>query len=153
MLAMLAAVATMTVPRLSAWLDDDTRNSARTIAALLRYLDERAAADRTSYRLLLDLDRQTVTVAQRTDGAGFKAPEEPYLQRYFVPVSAPLAAVITGRTGGVTKGTVTVWYGSAGLSEPLVLHLGRAGRTPYTVQALPVNRTVKVARGWLEVIL
>lgn len=151
-LVILAGAAALVLPRLSALQDGDTRNSARNIAALLRYLDERAVAGRIRYRLVVDLNEQRITVQQLTGSGEVRLPDDPFLQRNPLLGATRLADLTTERNGTVTSGSVAVAYGVGGLSEALVLHLGVPGRQQYTVQALPINGSVKVADQHLEMI-
>ena len=152
-LVILAGASALVLPRLSAMQDGDTRSSARNIATLLRYLDERAVAGRTSYRLQIDLDEQKISVQQLNAAGESKLPDDPFLQRNPLIGATRLAEIKTERSGAAAKGITSVSYSIGGLSEVLVLHLGVPGRQQYTVQALPVNGSVKVAEGWLEIIL
>jgi general secretion pathway protein H len=152
-LVILAGVAALVVPRLSALQDGETRMAARNIATLLRYLDERAVAGRKSYRLRIDLNEQQLTVLQLNGAGEEHLPDDPFLQRNPLGAgSARITELTTERLGTVTSGTVTIPYGVGGLSEPLVLHLGETGSGQYTVQALPINASVKVVEGHVEMI-
>ena len=151
-LLIIAAAAAMVLPRLSAFQDLETRNSARNIAELMGHLNERAVAGRTGYRLLIDLNSQKISVQQLTESGDTKIPDDPFLQRNPVTGSTRISDLTTERRGKVESGSVTLPYGIGGLSEPVVLRLGRPGGRQYTVQALPVNGSVKVAEGSLEMI-
>lgn len=151
-LVILAGVAALVLPRLTVLLDESTRSSARNISTLLRYLDERAVAGRSRYRLQVDLNEQRITVLQVAASGELRPPDDPFLLRTPLVGDARIADIMTDRTGTVTSGTVTIPYGPGGLSEPVLLHLGTAETQQYTVQALPVSASVKVAKGRLEII-
>ena len=149
-LVILAGVAALAVPRLESLLDGDTRSSARNVATLLRYLDERAVAGRVRYRLMIDLNEQKITVLQLSGLGEERAPDDPFLQRNPLLGTTRISALSTDRLGTVTIGFVKIPYGPGGLSEPLVLHLGEPKGRQYTIQALPINASVKVSEGNLE---
>lgn len=151
-LVILASVAALVLPRLSAMLDGETRATARNVATLLRYLDERAISGRIRYRLLVDLNEQRITVLQISALGEEQPPEDPFLLRNPLAGSTRIADLTTERLGTVTSGMVKIPYGPGGLSEPLLLHLGDHAARQYTIQALPVNGSVKVAEGNLEII-
>lgn len=151
-LVILAGVTALVLPRLSAMFDGDTRSTARNVVSLLRYLDERAIAGRTRYRLLVDLDEQRISVLQISGLGEEQAPDDPFLLRNPLVGSALIADLSTERLGTVTSGTIRIPYGPGGLAEPLLLHLGDQNTRQYTVQALPVNGSVRVAEGNLEIL-
>ncbi len=152
-LFILSGAAVLVLPRLTAMQDGDARSSARNIAAMMRYLDERAVAGRTRYRLQLDLNEQKISVQQLGKEGVAKLPDDPFLQRNPLIGSARLEDVSTERSGIINSGSIAVTYGIGGLSEPIVLHLGIPGREkPFTVQALPTSGSVRVAEGRLEMI-
>lgn len=151
-LVILAGIAALVLPRLSLLLDENTRSSARTISTLLRYLDERAVAGRNRYRLQIDLNQQKIAVLQIAANGEDHPPDDPFLLRNPLVGDTRISDVMTDRMGTVTSGTVQILYGPGGLAEPLLIHLGTADTQQYTVQALPISASVKVAKGYLEII-
>lgn len=152
MLVILAGVAAVAAPRLAVLGEYDSRSSARSMATLLRYLDERAVTARTPYRLTIDLDEQTILVQQKNIFGELIQPDDPFLSHNPLQGSTRITGLRTDRTGSINNGVLSVDYGSGGLGEPLVMHLETPGKAQYTVQALPVNGSVKVAEGYLELI-
>jgi prepilin-type N-terminal cleavage/methylation domain-containing protein len=134
-LVILAGVTALVLPRLSAMFDGDTRSTARNVVSLLRYLDE-----------------QRISVLQISGLGEEQAPDDPFLLRNPLVGSARIADLSTERLGTVTSGTIRIPYGPGGLAEPLLLHLGDQNTRQYTVQALPVNGSVRVAEGNLEIL-
>lgn len=151
-LVILSGIAALVLPRLALFKDGDTRTAARNIATLLRYVDERAVAGRIRYRLQLDLNEQRISVLQISASGEEQPPDDPFLLRNPLVGDARIADLTTERLGTVTSGTVKITYGPGGLAEPVLLHLGNPESRQYTIQALPVNGSVKVAQGYLEVI-
>jgi len=151
-LVILTGVAVLVLPRLGAMFDGDTRSTARNVATLLRYLDERAVAGRVRYRLLVDLNEQRIAVLQVSAAGEEHTPEDPFLLRNPLVGGARITDLTTERLGIVTSGTIRIPYGPGGLAEPFLLHLGVPAARQYTVQALPVNGSVRVAEGNLEMI-
>lgn len=151
-LVVLAGAAALVLPRLSAWQDHDARNSARNLATMLRYLHEQAITSRTRYQLAIDLNQQKLSVQQLRASGEATLADDPFLQRNPLLGATRLSDVNTERSGTVSSGSLKIAYGVGGLSEPLVLHLGIPGGQQYTVQTLPVNGSVKVAEGSLDMI-
>lgn len=151
-LVILGTVTALVLPRVASFGDQDSRLSARNTATLLRYLGERSISSRTIYRLTIDLDQQTMQVEQKNGLGEYLRPEDPFLSRNPLQGKARLTDIRTGRNGTVSNGKVSVIYGTAGLSEPLLVHIDLPGKDGFTVQALPVNGSVRVAEGRLEVI-
>ena len=152
MLVILAGVAALVLPRFTSLFDGDARLAARNVATLLRYLDERAVTGRIRYRLLVDLNEQQISVLQVSGLGEEQPPEDPFLLRNPLTGGTQITDLTTERLGTVTSGTIKIPFGPGGLSEPLLLHLGSPDTRQYTVQALPVNGSVRVAEGNLEII-
>ncbi len=151
-LVILATVTALVFPRISALQDGDTRATARNMASMMRYLDERSASGRNRYLLLFDLDEQRVTVFQ-IDASGKEImPDDPYMQRNPLIGKVRILDLVTDRLGTIKNGVVKIRYGVAGLAEPVLLHLEGSNGKQYTVQALPVSGSVKIAEGNLEII-
>ena len=151
-LVILAGVAALALPRMTALFDNDVLAPARTTATLLRYLEERAIVGLTSYRLQVDPNKQQTTVVQLSGLGEEQSPDDPFLARNPLSGATRIADLTSARLGKVTSGTVSIPYGPGGLAEPLLLRLGETSGRQYTVQALPVNGSVKIAEGWLESI-
>ncbi len=151
-LVILAGVAAVAAPRLAVLGEYDSRSSARSMATLLRYLDERSVTARIPYRLTINLDEQSVFVQQKNIFGELVQPDDPFLSRNPLQGSTQITGLRTDRTGSIKSGTLAVDYGSGGLGEALVVYLETPGKVQYTVQALPVNGSVKVAEGYLELI-
>lgn len=149
-LVILSAVVALVVPRLPSMQEAGLRSSARQLAALLRYLDERAVATKQPYRLRVNLDEQRIDVVVRSASGDELPADDPYLQRNPLVAGTQISDLTTERLGRVTSGQVLVSYGPGGLTEPLLLHLSLPAGASYTVQALPVSSTVRVFDGYRE---
>jgi len=151
-MVVLSLALAMVLPRLPFMQEANLRSSARQVAALLRYLDERAVATKSSYRLLIDLDQNHIKVLKRSVTGEDLPVNDPYLQRSPVSKGIIISDLSTERQGRIISGQVLVPYGPAGLVEPLLIHLELPAGSSYTVQALPVSSTVRVFAGYQDTL-
>jgi general secretion pathway protein H len=144
-IALLSLVALLVFPRLPATEAAELRGSARSLAALLRYLGERSVTAKSHYLVRLDLAAETVTVLQRSAGGEDLLPDDPFLRRRFLADGVTLAEVETASLGRLGEGEVTVHYGPGGLAEYLAVRLvGKKGER-FTVAAYPQGGKVTIA--------
>ncbi len=144
-LTLLATVAVLIAPRLPSLQQSGLRSSARQLAALMRYLDERAVGSKQTYRLRINLNEQRIDVVRPAPAGEELPPGDPYLQRNPLQEGIRIVSLSTERLGTVTSGTVRIGYGPGGLSEPLTVNLGMADDdTAISVQAFPAGRVVRV---------
>lgn len=149
-LALLAMAAALVIPRLPAMQESKLHDSARRLAAQMRYLDERAVSGKSGYRLRINLDEQKIDVAKKSATGEEILPEDPYLQRSTIAEGVVIKDVRTERLGLINNGTVRINYGPGGLSELILIHLALPGGPEVTIQALPVRGMVRIADGYLE---
>ncbi len=149
-LVILAGVAALVAPRLVFLQDMALRNSSRRVVTLLRYLDERAVATKRYYRLKINLDEKRIAVVQLTPLGEEQQPDDPFLQRNPLSDGVGIIDVTTNRLGKTADGSVSIPYGPGGLGEPFLLHLGAIDKKQFTIQALPVSATVRLAEGYQE---
>ncbi|HEY6008834.1 MAG TPA: prepilin-type N-terminal cleavage/methylation domain-containing protein [Geobacteraceae bacterium] len=149
-IVILALTAAIVLPRFSFTDDGRLRTSARTVAALLRYLGERGATGGGTYRLHLNPGDNTMSVTRLAENGEESRPEDPFLNRAFLAQGVSLADVVLPRFGKVRESEVIVTLGPRGLSDFLVLHLKGKGEAAYTIFAYPEGGRVKVVAGYQE---
>lgn len=148
-IAIVSLLALMVLPKLTGG-DEGLRTSARSLAALVRYLGERGATTGGTYRLHLNLADNSVTVGLRSATGGETLPADTFFRRRFLAEGVNIADVNLPRTGRVTDGEATVDVGPGGLGEFLIIHLKGRGDTYFTLFAYPNGGRVKVAKGYEE---
>jgi general secretion pathway protein H len=146
-IAIIALAAAIVIPRLPVADSARLRTSARSVAAMLRYLGERGATTGTVYRLHLNLTDNSITVMTRGQDGGESPPKDSFLTRRFLAEGVSLADVELSRLGKVATGEVTIDYGPGGLSEYFIIHLKGAGDEFYTLYSYPSGGRVKVEKG------
>lgn len=152
MLMILSVVVALVLPRLPIMKEAGLQTSARQVAALLRYLDERSIATKGNYQLRINLDEHSIDVIKRSTSGEDVSVDDPYLQRSPLVDGVIISDLTTERMGRVTTGQVQITYGPGGLVEPLLLHLEIPGGSSYTVQALPVSSTVRIVAGYQDTV-
>ena len=147
---LLGVVTALVAPRIVTTNGAALQTSARSTAALLRYLGERANGSKDVYRLHFDLAGNGIRVARRLPGGEETAPEDPMLRRRVLEDGVRISDVQTPRLGKVTEGKLLVDVGPAGLGELLVIHLAAGRDESCTVIAYPNNGKVKILAGYQD---
>lgn len=151
-LAILALVTLVVYPRLPTTEAANLRGAARSLAATLRYLGDRAAIGKAHYRLHLDLGTGSLTI--RTVAAGEESTTgDTLLDRRLPTGGTLLEEVRTESLGTVREGEVVVDIGPGGLPEALVIHLRNDRNDRYTVAAFPQGGKVTIREGYQEDLL
>lgn len=149
-LTILSVVMLLVIPRLPSSNASDLRNSARTLAATLRYLGENSVTARIQYRMHLNIRDSEVTIARRTADGGETTPDDTFLNNRILAEGIKIEDVITPRLGTVKEGEVLLDFGPAGMPEFTTVHLRNSDGRQYTVIAYPSNGKVKVYEGYQE---
>jgi prepilin-type N-terminal cleavage/methylation domain-containing protein len=149
-IVILAITAAIVLPRFSFTDEGRLRTSARTVAALLRYLGERGATGGGTYRLHLNPGDNTMGVMKLAESGEEIRPDDPFLTRSFLADGVILADVVLPRLGKVRDSEVVITLGPRGLLEFLVIHLRGKGEAAYTIFAYPEGGRVKVVSGYQE---
>jgi general secretion pathway protein H len=149
-LAIIGMVLMLVMPRLPSSEQENLKVSARTLAATIRYMQDRAATGRTTYYLHLTPGTDNVKVLEAgTDGSEIE-PLDPLLQKRPVKQGTVVADVIIPRLGKVNDGKLRLDVGTGGLRDFVVIHLRSPEGLFWTVMAFPASGKVKVFDGYQE---
>lgn len=149
-LAVIGMVMMLVIPRLPSSDGENLKASARTLAATLRYMQDRAATGRTIYYLRLEPGTDSVEVLEAAADGGVKEPGDPLLRRRPVVEGVQVADVVVPRLGKITDGQVRLEVGMGGLRDFVAIHLRSDGGAFWTVMAFPASGKVKVYEGYQE---
>jgi general secretion pathway protein H len=149
-LVIIGMVLMLVMPRLPSSEQENLKISARTLAATLRYMQDRAATGRTTYYLSVEPGTDSVKVLEAAADGGEKEPQDPLLQRRPVKEGIIVADVTIPRLGKVIDGKVRLDVGPGGLRDFVVIHLRSPQERFWTVMAFPASGKVKVYDGYQE---
>ncbi|BCS56103.1 Tfp pilus assembly protein FimT/FimU [Geobacter sp. SVR] len=149
-LALISLVMMLVIPRLPSTESEDLKNSARTLAATLRYMQDRAATNRTTYYLNFEPGTDTLRISEAAADGSEKEPEDPLLQKRPIEKGIQVADVVVPRLGKVTDGQFRLDIGMGGLRDFIIIHLRAANDSFWTVMAFPAGGKVKVYQGYQE---
>ena len=152
-LVILSITAALVVPRLPSSGGMALKSSARSTAALLRYLGERSTGSKHVYRLHLNISENSIKVTRKLPSGEEIPPEDPLLSRKVLENGVVIADVQSPRFGKVTEGEVLIDFGATGLSEFLTLHLHSAHGESFTIAGYPDGGKVKLLAGYEELTL
>lgn len=149
-LVIIGMVLTVVLPRLPSPEHEKLKGSARTLAATLRYMQDRAATGRTIYYLHLEPGTDSVKILE--DGADGieKEPNDPLLQKRPVKEGIVVADVIIPRLGKISDGKLRLAAGAGGLRDFAIIHLRSTDDRFWTVMAFPAGGKVKIYDGYKE---
>ena len=151
-LAILGITAALVLPRLFPGDEAALRSSARSLASTLRYLQERAGATRTDYRLKFRFPDGALTVKSVSATGEETDPGDGALRESVLAEGVTVDDVVLTSLGRVNEGEVIVPVGRGGLQELLTVHLKSRSGT-YTVIAYPVSGKVRIEEGYREAAL
>ena len=149
-LAIIGMVMMLVIPRFPSTEHEDLKSSARTLAATLRYMQDRASTGRTTYYLHIELGTDTVKVMEAAPDGGEKEPGDPLLQQRPVKEGIVVTDVIIPRLGKVNEGEVRLEAGMGGLRDFAAIHLRSPDGKFWTVMTFPSGGKVKVYEGYRE---
>lgn len=150
---LLATVAALVFPRLPSGNSTALQSSARSTAALLRYLGERSIGSKQIYRLHINISENTLRVTRKLPSGDELPPDDPLLARKVLESGVAIADLQSPRLGKVTEGEVLLDFGAAGLSEFVTLHLNSPGGESFTIAGYPAGGKVKLLAGYQELTL
>lgn len=140
----------LVLPRLPSSDQENLKSSARTLAATLRYLQERAATSRTGYYLELAPGTETARILEIGGDGIIKEPTDPLLKRSPVQEGIIVADMRIPRLGKIVDGQIRIDVGAGGIRDFVTIHLRSAEGKFSTVMAFPAGGKVKVHEGYLE---
>ncbi|MSM40192.1 MAG: prepilin-type N-terminal cleavage/methylation domain-containing protein [Geobacter sp.] len=149
-LAILALVTLLVIPRLPDSQGTALKGSARALATTLRYLQDQVATTRQLYRLRLTPGTGEIRVAVVSSDGTESDPRDPFFSGPILREGVTITDVQTPRLGTVSSGVVTMDIGPAGLAEVATIHLRGGNGGQMTVVALSYGGRVTVGEGYLE---
>ena len=150
---LLSIVAALIVPRLPSTDSTALKSSARSTAALLRYLGERSSGSKNIYRLRINISEGTIKVSRKLAGGEELPPDDPLLTRKVLESGVVITDFQSPRLGKITEGEVLIDFGAAGLTEFLTLHLATANGDSFTIAGYPQSGKIKLSAGYEEAAL
>jgi len=151
-IVVIALVATLVLPLLPSTDAANLRSSARSLAAVVRYLGDRSVTTKSQYRMQMDLTDNTITVNKIVNGEE-TAPEDPFFTRKILSDGVTIEDVEVPRLGKLGEGSVNMDFGVAGLGEFTIIHLKGIKESHFTIIALPGGGRVDVREGYQEMNL
>lgn len=149
-LVIIGMVLALVLPRLPSSDSENLKVSARTLAATLRYLQERAAAGQAAYVLRIEPGTGTLRILESAADGGEKEPADPLLQKKLLREGIIVADVTIPRLGKLVDGQVRLEAGAGGLRDVTIIHLRAPAGDYWTVMSFPSGGKVKVYEGYLE---
>ncbi|MDU0458254.1 MAG: prepilin-type N-terminal cleavage/methylation domain-containing protein [Geobacteraceae bacterium] len=149
-MVIIGMVMMLVIPRLPSSDSENLKISARTMAASLRYLQERAATTGAGYYLTFEPGSDVLKVFEvAADGSG-RAPSDPLLQKPLLREGILVADVVVPRLGKVVEGQLRLDVGMTGLRDFVTIHLRSPEGKFWTVMAFPAGGKVKFYEGYQE---
>ncbi|MBP1752016.1 MAG: hypothetical protein H6Q57_852 [Geobacteraceae bacterium] len=142
--AILSLVALLVFPRLSTDSSAELRSSARSLAATIRYLEDRAVATKTAYRMRVNVADAGIEILKVLPDGDEQPAEDVLLNKKILADGISITDVTTSRLGKVTSGEVRIDFGPLGRGEYFVIHLGSQKGSYYTILAYPRGSRVRV---------
>jgi general secretion pathway protein H len=149
-LAIIALAMTLIIPRLPTREHEDVKISARTLAATLRYVQDRAATARTTYYLHIEPGTDVLKIMEAGGDGNEKEPGDSLLQKLPIKENIIVADVVIPRLGKLTEGQIRLDIGMGGLRDFVNIHLRSADGSFWTVMAFPSSGKVKVYQGYQD---
>jgi len=149
-LLIIGMVMLLVMPRLPSSERENLKISARTLAATLRYVQDRSATGRTSYYLRIEPGTETFKVLEAGADGSEKEPGDPLLQKRLLRGGVVVDDVFIPRLGKINAGQLRLDVSAGALRDFVVLHLRSPEGTFWTVMAFPASGKVKVYEGYQE---
>lgn len=148
-IALLALVAAIALPRLTVSRTMELNRSARQLTATIRYVQDRAITGKAPHRMRLEPGTGTVRVTRVQSDGTEGPPGETFLERPLLADGVTVTDVTTPRGGKVTAGEAVLRFDMAGLGDFTIIHLRGEGDAAMTVMAYPSGK-VTVSEGYVE---
>jgi len=145
----LGIVAAITMPRVGGMLDrQNMRRTINVVRGTARYLQARAALTKRTYRLTLDLDKQTMSACYLTEESCQKERNR-VLRDYAFPPSVYVLDIMNLAGEKIEEGEVGTHFYPSGDAEPSVIHLSGSGTERMTLVIEPLTGRLKVLDGYV----
>jgi general secretion pathway protein H len=149
-LALIALVMALVLPRLPSTDSQNLKSSARTLAATLRYIQDRAATGRTTYHLYFEPGLDTIRIREMAADGNEKEPEDSLLRKQPLEKGIQVADLVVPRAGKITDREFRLDIGMGGLRDFISIHLRAPDGSFWTVMAFPAGGKVKLYQGYQE---
>ncbi len=149
-LVIISMVMLLVLPRLPSSDQENLKISARTLASMLRYIQERAATSQTGYHLLLSPGTEVIKIYENGADGSDKEPSDPLLQKSTLKEGIVVADVRIPRLGKIKDGQLRVDTGVTGMRDFITIHLRSVEGQFWTVMAFPSGGKVKAFEGYHE---
>jgi general secretion pathway protein H len=151
-MVLLSLAAALVVPALPARDSTALKDSARSTAAIIRYLGERSSGSKQVYRLHINLSENVIKITRKLANGEEVPPDDPLFSRKLLENGVAIADMQSPRLGKITEGEVLIDFGAAGLTEFLTLHLRSPKGDSFTIAGYPGGK-VKLLEGYQELDL
>jgi general secretion pathway protein H len=151
-IVIIAVCAALVIPRLPSPEGTRLKNSARNLAAGIRFLNDQAVITKGIYHLKLNLAESSTAIVKMSAIGDELPPDDQFLGRRFIEEGITIEDVTVPRLGTVTEGELVIPFGPGGTPDCMTIHL-LGGKEHYTVIAFPSGGKVKVLEGYQEVTL
>ncbi len=146
----ISMVLMLVIPKLPSSDQNNLKNSARTLASTLRYLQERAAASGSGFSLTMAPGTDHMKISEVSGDGSRVEPKDPLLQKSPIIAGIIVTDVRIPRLGKVTEGELRVDVGVGGIRDFVTIHLQAPSGQFWTVMAFPSGGKVKQYPGYLE---
>lgn len=142
-------IAAITVPRASGLLDrQNMRRSINVVRGTARYLQARAALTKRTYRLTLDLEKQTMSACYLTEDT-CKKENNRVLRDYTFPNQVEILDVVGANGEKIQEGEAATHFHPSGIAEASLIHLSGADAERMTLIIEPLTGRLKVVEGYV----
>jgi general secretion pathway protein H len=149
-LAIVAMLLVVVVPRLPSSDSENLKISARTLASTLRYIQDRSATSRSTYFMVIEPGTDVIRLLEASADGSDKNPDDPLLRQRPIKEGIMISDVMIPRLGKVNEGQLRLTIGMGGLRDFTVFHLQSKDNSYWTVMAFPSSGKVKIYEGYLE---
>jgi general secretion pathway protein H len=150
-IVILSVVALLVFPRLPSVHEGDLKTSARTLAAGLRYLEDKAIATKQYYRLHVNLSKGEMNVTRVLQENEEVAVTDEVLSRLALVDGTSFTDITTARLGKLSDNEAVLEFSPLGATDFVVFHLkSEDGSRFYTVALYPGSGRVAVLEGYQD---
>ena len=146
----LAFSAAIVIPRLPSTDGTRLRNSARNVAAGIRFMSDQGIITKNVYRLQFNFAENSTRISKLSATGEELPPDDQFMNRRLIEEGISIEDVTVPQLGKVSEGEVLIPFGPAGTPECITIHL-KGGDKHFTVIAYPAGGKVKVLEGYQEV--
>ncbi len=143
-LVILSICVLLVLPKFTTTGDSGLRSSARSLSAAIRYLEDRAVATKTAYRMKINIGSSDVSILKVMPDGDEQPADDAVASGNLLADGIIVSDVVTSRLGKVSDGEVRIDFGPLGLDEFFTIHLRSSKDRFYTVQAYPRSGKVRV---------